>query len=116
MYNIIYYETVNGKRPAEEFIYNQDKKMRAKILSNLDYIANEGINAREPRSKYLKDGIFEVRSQVGNNITRILYFFCLGQEIILTNGFVKKTQETPKAEIQKAKQFRDDYIRRKQNE
>ena len=110
MYNIVYYETTSGKRPAEEFIYKQDRKMQAKILTNITRLADEGTNARGPLSKYLRDGIFEIRSQVGNNITRILYFFCLGQEIVLTNGFVKKTQETPDSEFQKAKRYRDDYI------
>ena len=42
------------------------------------------------------DGIFELRSIEGNNIVRILYFFDKGRIIIATNGFMKKTQKTPK--------------------
>lgn len=41
----------------------------------------------------LEDSIFEVRAKQGNNITRVLYFFVVGRKIILTNGFVKKTQK-----------------------
>ena len=48
-----------------------------------------------------------------DNITRTLYFFYDGKQIILTNGFVKKTQKTPSAEIQRAKKYRAEYLRLK---
>ena len=48
-----------------------------------------------PLAKHLDDGIFELRTVQGNNITRILYFFVVGKTIVLTNGFIKKTQKTP---------------------
>lgn len=50
-----------------------------------------------------------------NDITRIFYFFVIGQKIILTNGFVKKTQKTPKSEIELAKKYRNDYLNREEN-
>lgn len=56
-----------------------------------------------PYSENIGDGIFELRSIVGNNITRVLYFFMEGNTAILTNGFTKKTQKTPVGEIEKAK-------------
>lgn len=67
---------------------------------------------REPYSKHLEDGIFELRNKVGNDITRVLYFFVIGETIVLTNGFTKKTQKTPKSEIQKAKDYRNEYFNR----
>ena len=48
---------------------------------------------REPYSKHLDDGIFELRCKVGSNITRVLYFFYYEGKIILINGFVKKDPE-----------------------
>ena len=69
---------------------------------------------REPYSKFLSDGIYELRAVQGNNITRVLYFFVVGQKIILTNGFVKKTQKTPESEIDLAKKYRKDYESRKE--
>ena len=42
------------------------------------------------------------------------YFFVIGQKIILTNGFIKKTQKTPKAEIALAKKYRNDYLNREE--
>ena len=56
--------------------------------------------------------IFELRTKVSSDITRILYFFVIEQKIILTNGFVKKTQKTPKNEIDLAKRRRNEYLNR----
>ena len=58
------------------------------------------------------DGIFELRTKQGSNITRIFYFFFVGKKAIITNGFVKKTQKTPKVEIELAKKYKADYERR----
>ena len=54
---------------------------------------------------------FELRSVVGNDITRVLYFFIEGNSAILTNGFTKKTKKTPLKEIEKANKYRADYYR-----
>ena len=59
------------------------------------------------------DDIFELRTILGNNIVRILYFFDEGETIIATNGFIKKQQKTPRSEILLAKQRRTIYLKRK---
>ena len=48
------------------------------------------------------------------DITRVMYFFYVDRHIILTNGFIKKTQKTPQSEIEKAKRYRSDYLKRKE--
>lgn len=68
-----------------------------------------GNDLRIPYSNSLGNGIFELRSILGNDITRILYFFIDGNSAVLTNGFTKKTQKTPKNEIDKAIRYRNDY-------
>ncbi|WP_337565675.1 type II toxin-antitoxin system RelE/ParE family toxin [Ruminococcus sp.] len=92
----------------------QDNKMQTKIFKNLELLEIRGNELREPFSKHIEDGIFEIRNKVGNDITRIFYFFVIGQKIILTNGFIKKTQKTPKAEITLAKKYRNDYLNREE--
>ena len=86
--------------------------MRAKLVGLIDILEQYGNLLREPYSKHLEDGIFEIRGKVGTDITRILYFFYYEGRIILTNGFVKKTQETPKQQIKLAKQYRKDFLER----
>ncbi|MCE7054936.1 type II toxin-antitoxin system RelE/ParE family toxin [Algoriphagus sp. AGSA1] len=55
------------------------------------------------------DGLYEVRVQVGNNIFRIFCFFDEGQLVVLMNGFQKKTQKTPRTEIDKALKIKREY-------
>ena len=112
LFEVEYYEKSDGTYPAEEFILSQDIKMQAKLFRLLELLELKGNELREPYSKSLSDGIFEIRAIQGNNITRVLYFFVVGKKIILTNGFVKKTQKTPDREIALAKKYREDYERR----
>ena len=74
----------------------------------------EKSNLREPHSKHLDDRIFELRAKVGSDITRVLHFFVIGRRIIITHGFVKKTDKTPPGEIKKAKQYRHEFLSRKE--
>lgn len=85
----------NGEVPVEKFLDSLDIKMRAKMFGMIELLQEKGNKLREPYSKHLDDGIFELRCKVGNDITRVLYFFYYEGQIILTNGFVKKTQKTP---------------------
>lgn len=111
-----FFEKSDGTYPAEEFILSQDLKMKSRLYRTLAVLETDGNNIREPYSKFLGDGIYEVRVQQGNNIARILYFFVLNRKIILTNGFIKKSQKTPKSEINKAKKFRSEYLNMKRSE
>jgi len=88
--------------------------MATKLLKVITLLEEFGNELREPYSKALGNGIFELRVKQGSNITRVLYFFIVGQKIILTNGFVKKSQETPFTEITKAQKHRTDYLSRKE--
>jgi len=115
-YNIEFYSKGNGEEPAREFILRLDPKMQAKILKILDLLQVNGPYMRLPYSEHLEDGIFEIRAKQSTNISKILYFFTIGQKIVLTNGFVKKTQKTPKWEIDLAKKYRKDYEGRFRNE
>ena len=101
----------------EEFLLSLDVRMRAKLLGILQVLQEKGNQLREPYSKHLEDGIFEVRGKVGTDITRVLYFFYCDGKIIVTNRFVKKTQKTPANEIRTAKKRRNEYMeRRRQDE
>lgn len=111
-FEVIFYEKENGDCPVEEFINSLDAKMRAKMVGMLELLEEKGNQLREPYSKPIGDGIFEIRCIVGNNITRVLYFFYYEGKIVLTNGFVKKTKKTPPEEIKLAKDRRADFKER----
>lgn len=113
-FEVEFYETMNGDQPVKSFLLSTNIKMRAKSADTISLLQDNGNELREPYSKSLSDGIFELRAKVGSNATRILYFFCSDRRIVLTNGFVKKSQKTPYKEIEKAKQCRKEYLSRKE--
>ena len=115
-FEIVFYKKRGGQCPIQEFLDSLDVKMRAKALLMVALLREHGANLRLPYSKQLEDGIFELRAKQGSNITRLLYFFFAGKKAVLTNGFVKKTQKTPRAQIQKAKEYRSDYLAQNQTE
>ena len=88
--------------------------MRAKITRSLRLLEDNGTRLREPYSKPLRDGIFELRVKFASDISRILYFFFVGNKIIVTNGFVKKADKAPPNEIERAKQYRKDFMDREE--
>lgn len=112
MFQVEFYETEDGDTPVENFLNSLDIKMKNKLLMILSVLQEKGNTLREPYSKHLEDGIFEIRGKVGSDISRVLYFFYHNGKIIITNGFVKKTQKTPKREIETAKKYRKEYCER----
>ncbi len=116
MIEIELYDTEDGKCPMQEYLGSLEPKLLAKTLRTIDLLENNGTSLRKPYSSPLGDGIFELRTKQGSDITRVLYFFFFGNKAILTNGFTKKTQKTPKSEIDTAKKYKADYERRHQNE
>ncbi len=73
---------------------------------------NNKLPIKENLSKKLDDGIFEIRVSLPNKIVRNLYYYISGEKIIITHGFIKKSQKTPSKEIDKAKKLRKQYNER----
>lgn len=106
------YDAQNGHNYAKEYLqdlFKTNKKLCAKMFKSIEIFRKMGVQTPEKYSKHLQDGIYELRANVATNEARQLYFFVIGNEIIITNGFTKKTQETPKSEILKAKKLRNEY-------
>ena len=111
-YTVIFYDLPDGTEPVADFLNEIPLKMSAKILRTIGLLEEFGLALREPYSSPLGDGIFELRTKIGSDITRVLYFFIVGKRVVLTHGFVKKTQATPPEEIEKAKRYRKEYLSR----
>ena len=82
MFEIIFYEKSDDDKPVEDFLDSLEPKMRAKLVGILQILQEKGNGLREPYTKHLDDGIFEVRAKVGSNISRTLFFFMVVKKII----------------------------------
>ena len=65
--------------------------------------------------KLIKDGVYELRMEYNSNIYRVFFIFDEGNIVVLFNGFQKKTQKTPKKEIETAIKIKKEYYADKQS-
>lgn len=103
-------QVVFYKNYFQDFFVRQRLKVKDKIIWTLELIQDI---SRVPET-YLKhiegtDGLYEIRVQSGNDIFRIFCFFDDGRLVVLANGFQKKSQKTPKQEIEMALKIKLEY-------
>ena len=110
MYTIDFFRRDNGTSSFEDYLEGLTEKMQAKTLRSLQLLREFGPKLREPNPKPLGDGIFELRTVLGSDTGRTLFFFFDGHTIVVTHGFIKKTRKTPREEIERAKEYRKAYL------
>jgi len=114
MREILFYKTISGKCPVEEFLESLTSKQAQKVTWVLGLIEEFSFIP----SKYLKklvntDNIWEVRIKFGSDIFRLLGFFDGSQLVVLNHAFQKKTQKIPRQIIQIAEKRKRDYFMRR---
>jgi phage-related protein len=111
---IEYIQNGMGKPVVEEFMDSLDEKARNKVFYVLKLARELGIL---PRTFFKRlegtDGLYELRIQYAGQIYRILCFFWENGTLVLTHGFQKKTQKTPRSEIQVAERWKRMYVQSK---
>jgi phage-related protein len=95
VYTVEFYETEDGDKPVFDFMISLEPKMRAKVGAMMQLLAEKRNELRKPYTEHLDDGILKLRTIHGNNISRTLFFFYVGDRIIITNSFIKKNAENP---------------------
>ena len=111
-WQIKFYEKVSGESPVEDFLTSLPSKLLAKTLHEIDLLKEFGTSLREPHVKNIGDGIWELRTQLRNDLTRIFYFTTSGKIFVMLHGFVKKTRTMPSKEFEIARERMKDQIRR----
>ena len=108
-----FYETENNKCPVIDFLESiQDQKLKEKTVKNIYNLGEQGTAMiKTKQAAHVAGAIFELRTQQGNNIDRIFYFFILGNKIILTNGYIKKTQKLDQQELARAQRYFKQYMK-----
>jgi phage-related protein len=97
-----------------DFYKKQNQKVKDKILWTFRIIETQ----KQIPTDYLKhiegtDGLYEIRVQQGGDIFRVFCFFDEDKLVVLARGFQKKTQKTPKSEIEKALKIKKEYEQEK---
>lgn len=119
MYTVEFYETADGRSELWEFLedlrarsaHNKDARIQFKQISlYIQLLQDNGTHLNENITKHLENGIWELRP--GNN--RVFYFFYEQDTFVLLHQFRKKSQKTPRRELEKAKAERADYLSRKE--
>jgi phage-related protein len=107
-------EVVAYENHFEEFLLEQTIKVQDKIFKIIEAIEMlERVPSNYLKSMERTNGLYEARIKLGSNIWRVFCFFDHGKLVILLNGFQKKTQKTPKSEIEKALKLMTKYYSEK---
>ncbi len=98
-----FYLEDNGDSPVEEFLDRLDVKTRARFRWSMEELKRRNIQARAPLVRHLEGDLWELRETSRGNIYRIVYFFFTGRRIVFLHAFQKKTQKTPRREVEAAR-------------
>lgn len=96
-------ETLNDE--VNEDLLNLPPKIQAKLLHILELLEQYGNEVREPHTKALGEGLFEIRAKGEEGIARAFFTFRGNRVILILSIFIKKTQKTPKKELDKARKI-----------
>ena len=112
-----YVRASDGTSEFEKFLDSMPLKDAAKLLAVIEKTEKYGllVAAQNQWVKKLESNLFELRSKVGSNIQRAIYFHVVGDRYIITHGFTKKTQKTPEPEKKRARETRDRFLKEENN-
>jgi phage-related protein len=110
VFEIEFYQRESGEVLAEKWLESMPSQVQQKFAALFAWMGDHGRISNEQKFKHLSgsDQIFEFKADQG----RVLCFFFIAQRIILTHGFSKKGQKTPKGEIERAEALKQEFISR----
>jgi phage-related protein len=111
MYEVLFYETNKGNCYTDEFLDTLQPKVQGKVEKWIEKLEEYGPDLPRPYADIVRGKIRELRIVFGSNHYRFLYFF-LNKNIVITHGFVKKSDKVPISEIIRAERIMDDFFKR----
>lgn len=113
-WEIEYYQSTTGSVPVAEFVDRLSPQAKAKFIRSLELLEEYGLLLREPWVKNIQGipKLRELRFTSFGEIYRFFFFAVAGRKLILLHGFKKKSQETPRRELNTAEARMKDYVQR----
>ncbi len=105
----VFYVVTGGGEPVREFLASLDLRTQARLRGAIELLVARNVTASEPLVRHLEGKLWELRVESNTNIYRIVYAFSSGRRIVLLHGFQKKTQKTPRREIETAARRFEDF-------
>jgi phage-related protein len=109
-WKVEFYQFPNGNSPVLDWYREQEAKVQAKFARIFDLLQDQGTAVGKPYVAPLEDKLYEIRVEHDTNIYRTIYFAYTGKRFILLHGFQKKTQKTPKQELDLAKERMKSFL------
>jgi phage-related protein len=110
-YEVLFYRSPRGECFTEEFLNGLPAKVRGKVLRWIKALETHGPNLPRPYADVVRGKIRELRIVFSTNQYRLLYFFA-GKQIVITHGFVKKTDPVPVGELDRAERLMHEWLSR----
>ncbi|MDQ6905759.1 MAG: type II toxin-antitoxin system RelE/ParE family toxin [Chloroflexota bacterium] len=115
-WSTVFFVEENGRRPIQDFLSSLDGKTQTRFVWSIEQLRVRNTRAREPLVRNLEGRLWELREESNTNIYRLMYFFFTGRRIVFVHAFQKKTQKTPRREIDIALDRMQQFIRREGEE
>ena len=111
MYEVEFYRDRKGRCFTIEFLNELQTKVRAKVAKWIEKLEEGGPDLPRPYADIVRGKIRELKVSFSSNEYRFLYFF-FDERIIITHGFLKKTDRVPEGEIERADRIMQDFLQR----
>ena len=109
-----YFRDRHGRSPVEEFLHGLDRTTRAKVFRSIAILEEQGTSLGMPLAQPVTGYRFwELRVQAARNSVRVFYFALSGHRILLLHAFAKKSQQTPRRELEIAASRFSETLERK---
>jgi phage-related protein len=109
-WEVVFYSLPSGKQPVLSWLVEQAPEVRAAFAHLFELLESNGTAMGEPHVKPLGKKLYELRVNGRDGTFRTLYFAASGRRFVMVHGFQKKTQKTPKAELEKAQKRMADFL------
>jgi len=109
-WEIEHYEKSSGRCPIEEFLGSLSADELVRVNRAIERLETHGLKLDYPHTEFLRDDIHALRIRIRRVRYRLFYFIYARNQFVLTHGIKKKTDKIPDYEIDKAIEYRKDYL------